>query len=138
MHSNGKLPLVLKIVLLAVIAGIIALFFLVSPEKKGIYPECVFHSLTGYYCPGCGSQRALHSLLHLDFKGVVSNNILFLPGLVVMCYGIAIPEINRRFNKNYKNFLYNKWTPLWIFVIIILFAVLRNLPYYPFNVLAPG
>ena len=26
---------------------------------------CVFHKLTGLYCPGCGAGRALSALLHL-------------------------------------------------------------------------
>lgn len=26
-------------------------------------PSCVFHRLTGYDCPGCGTQRAVHALL---------------------------------------------------------------------------
>ena len=25
---------------------------------------CIFHSLTGYYCPGCGGTRSFLSLLH--------------------------------------------------------------------------
>lgn len=27
-------------------------------------PKCLFRLLTGYDCPGCGSQRAFHALLH--------------------------------------------------------------------------
>lgn len=27
------------------------------------FPRCVFKLVTGWDCPGCGSQRALHSLL---------------------------------------------------------------------------
>ena len=27
-------------------------------------PKCTFKLLTGWDCPGCGSQRALHALLH--------------------------------------------------------------------------
>ena len=27
-------------------------------------PRCMLRLLTGYDCPGCGSQRALHALLH--------------------------------------------------------------------------
>ena len=51
--------------------GLAVLFFFLDPAKHTIFPRCVFNSLTGYYCPGCGSQRAIHSMLHLDFAGVV-------------------------------------------------------------------
>src|SRR5690606_29528852 len=34
----------------------------VSPEEPGHYPTCPFLALTGAWCPGCGSLRALHAL----------------------------------------------------------------------------
>ena len=30
----------------------------------GPIPPCTLHSLTGYYCPGCGGTRAIMALLH--------------------------------------------------------------------------
>jgi len=138
MHSTGNLPTGLKIGLFLIVAGIASLFFFLDPEEQRLFPKCVFHSVTGYYCPGCGSQRAIYSLLHLNIPGVVSNNFLFLPGMIVVIYGVVLPAVNRKFGVNYPNFLYYKWTPLWILIIVILFAVLRNLPWYPFSLLAPG
>ncbi|MCC8167769.1 MAG: DUF2752 domain-containing protein [Clostridiales bacterium] len=29
-----------------------------------IIPPCIFHFLTGYYCPGCGGTRAIIALVH--------------------------------------------------------------------------
>jgi hypothetical protein len=58
--------------------------------------------------------------------------------MIVVIYGVVLPAVNRKFGVNYPNFLYYKWTPLWILIIVILFAVLRNLPWYPFSLLAPG
>jgi hypothetical protein len=138
MRSIYDLPRFAKIGLLILIPVILALFFFIKPEEGGIFPECIFHNLTGYYCPGCGSQRAFHAFLHFDVSGVLRNNILFLPGGAVVTYGILLPVVNRVFHKNYPNILYNKWTPLIIFVIIVMFGIMRNLPYYPFSMLAPG
>lgn len=138
MHSIGDLPRFVKIGLIVCVVAIIGLFFLVNPEKGGIFPECIFHSATGYYCPGCGSQRAFHSFLHLDFMGVIRHNILFLPGGALVTYGILLPVVNRLFRKSYPNFLYNKRVPLIILIVIVLFGILRNLPFPPFLMLAPG
>ena len=57
---------IINIVLLLGIIGVAVLFFVLDPNKHEIFPRCLFHSLTGGYCPGCGSQRALHSLLYSE------------------------------------------------------------------------
>ena len=50
--------------LLAVMAGVV--YFTFDPAQEAYFPRCTFLTLTGYQCPGCGSQRALHALLHGD------------------------------------------------------------------------
>jgi len=129
---------ILNGLLLLVVLGVAVLFFILDPNKHEIFPKCVFHSLTGMYCPGCGSQRALHSLLHLDLAGVVSYNFLFLPAGFLLLYHYAHPLLNRFLNWKLPNLFYMKYTPWVFFVVVILFWVLRNLPWYPFNELAPG
>ncbi len=114
------------------------LFFVLDPEEHILFPRCVFYSLSGWYCPGCGSQRAIHSLLHLNISGVVRNNILFLPALIAILYHYLHPLFNRWFNWRLPNIFYLKQTPVVIFILILLFWVLRNLPFYPFSALAPG
>ncbi|MFZ1686189.1 MAG: DUF2752 domain-containing protein [Flavobacteriales bacterium] len=54
-----------------------AYLYLHDPEKGG-YPGCLFRSLTGLLCPGCGSQRALHDLLHLNVSGAFGHNALLV------------------------------------------------------------
>ncbi|MEJ2068687.1 MAG: DUF2752 domain-containing protein, partial [Deltaproteobacteria bacterium] len=48
------------------ISGIVILYFF-KPGQSPIYPPCPFHLITGLYCPGCGSLRALHALFHGRF-----------------------------------------------------------------------
>lgn len=113
------------------------LYFFVSPFSSNYFPKCIFYSCTGYYCPGCGSQRAAHNLLHLNFKEVIQQNILFLGGVIAFIYYIFITLSNTFFNTNYKNIL-TKRLFLWLVVIIIiLFTVLRNIDKEPFIWLAP-
>ena len=129
---------ILNGILLLVVLGVAVLFFILDPNKHDLFPKCAFHSLTGAYCPGCGSQRALHSLLHLDFAGVVSYNFLFLPAALLLLYHYLHPLLNRLFKWKLPNLFYMKYTPWVIFTVVILFWILRNLPWYPFSVLAPG
>jgi len=89
--------------LLIALAALAVLFFVLDPARHILFPRCVFYSLSGWYCPGCGSQRAIHSLLHLNIAGVVQNNVLFLPAVMAIIY-------------HYLHTLLNRCgAPLWIF-----------------------
>jgi hypothetical protein len=127
-----------NIVLLLLIAVVAVIFFVLDPNSYTIFPKCIFHSITGAYCPGCGSQRALHSLLHLDLGGVVRYNALFLPATLLLIYHYTFKWINRVLNLNLPNLFYLKYSPWVIFAVIVLFWILRNLPWVPFSLLAPA
>ena len=129
---------ILNGILLLIIIVVAVIFYVLDPTKHSIFPNCMFHSLTGAYCPGCGSQRALHSLLHFDIAGVVSYNFLFLPAALFLIYHYVHPLLNRAFGWKLPNLFYRKNTPWIVLVIVVLFWVLRNLPWHPFSVLAPG
>jgi hypothetical protein len=129
---------ILNIGLLIAFIGLAVLFFILDPAKHNIFPRCIFNSITGYYCPGCGSQRAIHSLLHFDIAGVVSYNFLFIPAFLLIIYHYLRPILNQFFSWKLPNIFYFKSTPWLIFGFVIAFWVLRNLPFYPFSVLAPG
>lgn len=67
--------------LLLVVAGFVVLvvvYSLVDPSRTAWMPKCPVHTLTGLDCPGCGSQRAFHALLHGDLAGVAKANALLL------------------------------------------------------------
>ncbi len=128
----------LNIVLLIFFIGLAVLFFILDPAKHNVFPRCLFNSITGYYCPGCGSQRAIHSLLHFDFVGVASYNFLFIPAFLLMLYHYLHPVLNRFFNWKLPNIFYFKSTPWIIFGFVIAFWILRNIPFYPFSILAPN
>lgn len=62
----------------AAILGILALYFVFDPGKSGFAPKCVLHEITGFDCPGCGSQRMIHALLHGDFAAAWGYNAFLL------------------------------------------------------------
>lgn len=65
-------------------------FFVCNPEAVPVFPRCPFHVLTGWQCPGCGLQRAVHSLLHLDVAAAFHHNALFVSALpYVALLGLA-------------------------------------------------
>lgn len=67
------------IALIATLSLLGLLYFFVDPGSSSLVPKCVVKTLTGYDCPSCGGQRALHALLH----GRVGEAFMFNPFLVV-------------------------------------------------------
>lgn len=99
-------------------------------------PSCMFHQITGLYCPGCGMTRALHALVQGDVAQAVAMNALLpvlalaLPLLVLQGLGYRLP-LPRRALAALTSAKF--WLPL-----LGGFWVLRNLPWPPFSWLAPG
>jgi len=118
-------------------AGAVAILGRVDPNVPGNpLPACPFHALTGLWCPGCGSTRCLHALVHLDpAQAMAMNPLLVLsivPMLVMALHGAGLWPA--RWQAPVKLFA----RPIPWLVVIVAYGVLRNLPWYPFNLLAPG
>lgn len=47
-----------------VAVAVLCIYYYTVDPASGAAPRCMLRLLTGYDCPGCGSQRALHALLH--------------------------------------------------------------------------
>lgn len=50
------------------VAVIVYMYYQYDPSYSSLAPKCIVRQLTGYDCPSCGIQRAIHSLLHLDVE----------------------------------------------------------------------
>lgn len=64
-------------IIVAVILFLVAAYWLFDPSRF-IFPRCPVFVLTGWECPGCGSQRALHALLHGDIAGAWHYNAFLI------------------------------------------------------------
>jgi hypothetical protein len=114
---------------LATGAALVLLYFF-APAEHPFYPRCVFHSITGLACPGCGSLRAVHNLLHGEFAAAFRLN----PLMMVLLPAVAGMWLARR------EAAFTALRPVWIWVVlsvILLFSVLRNLPMAPFSYFKP-
>ncbi len=57
-----------------------------NPETKQILPPCGFYLTTGFYCPGCGMTRALHSFLHGDILRAIQFNAVLVAVIPFLMY----------------------------------------------------
>ena len=102
------------------------LLFFCDPAKVPIYPVCVFHAVTGLQCPGCGSLRALHQLLHGDIRAALQFNAMLVVSLPFVTV-LAIRVVRRQSRQQPGLGVRSEW--LWLFLVAwIIFGVLRNLP----------
>jgi hypothetical protein len=62
----------------AFVAGLLYCF---DPATVDFFPTCFWKRATGWDCPGCGSTRAAHRLLHGNFVEAFRLNPLFVAGL---------------------------------------------------------
>jgi hypothetical protein len=115
----------------------VAVLYWIPPRDGSIYPPCVFRKLTGLHCPGCGTGRCLHALLHGELRQAIAYNVITVAVVPVMLFWAV-----RAWSDAIRGRLVvRRRIPGWglaIFAaVLIVFAILRNLPIAPFNLLAP-
>jgi len=98
---------------------------------------CPFNALAGLHCPGCGTLRAAHQLLHLHLASALGLNPLMVLSTPFLGYALlSRVMIGIRGKPLPKVFVPPAW--IWALLgIIIAFWILRNIPAYPFSLLAP-
>ena len=125
-EQNGRHRLPFVLVALAV-AGACALLFFFKPGHQGFYPVCHFHALTGLHCPGWGSLRALHELLHGNFIEALRLNALLVLCLAVLAW-LAVRFVMASLRRQHATFALPT-VCLWTFLCLaVAFGVLRNIP----------
>ena len=132
-NQSLKFSLVLGLIIVSSV-----FLYLFNPEISIFYAPCPFKTLTGLYCPGCGSLRALHQLLHGNLLSALRLNPLMV---------LSLPILGYSFFSNLTLLIRGRPFPrilvpaIWIWlllIIILLFWIFRNIPLKPFSFLAPN
>ena len=118
-----------------VIASLASLgvLFLLDPGRTRLLPSCPFRAMTGLDCPGCGSTRAVHAILHGDPVAALRLNPLlllyspFVGQLLLSAVSLAVtgrplPESRVRPSLTWL-----------VLCTIVAFWICRNTPLYPFG-----
>lgn len=113
----------------AIVALCLAVVYRFAPGEGTFYPQCLFFQWTGWECPGCGSTRALHALLHLRLAEAVALNPLFTIAFpLLLAFGIAqyftLISSGRTFSIPLPRHAYAA-----LLVSTLMFAGLRNLSF---------
>ena len=122
--GRSKGLLTVAVVAAAVVAAAVYLIF--DPAGSVFFPKCPFLMLTGLECPGCGTQRALHSLLHLHVADAVRYNALLVLAVPFMGVLLAALILKSRFPGFYAKV--NSATAAWtVFAVVVAWWIIRNI-----------
>lgn len=103
---------------------VVGALYAVDPSTTRIFPPCVWKSITGWDCPGCGSTRATHQLLRGNVSAAFRFNPLLVVGLPV---GVAIWLVRRKAAKSpdQRRRETRRWAVLLV-AVGVAFAIWRN------------
>lgn len=109
-----------------------------DPREEGSFGVCPWLFVTGTHCPGCGVLRTLNRVVGGDIIGAFRYNLLValsIPVLIYAWFRWALPE--KISNSLPRIALVSPKAPYVLVLVIATFWVTRNLPWQPFNWLAP-
>ena len=135
---NTKRLLILTLSIIG-LGGVGFFYFTFNPIEHSFFLSCPLRYATGLECPGCGSQRAIHHLLHGDLKTAFGLNPFLILSLPLIIYGLGAKVYNYLFEASHRVMLfYDKRFIYGYFGLAILFAIARNINAYPFTLLSSG
>lgn len=107
------------------LAAAALLYAFVDPAAH-LFPRCIFLSLTGFQCPGCGSQRAIHALLTGHLSQAWHFNALFVASIPFIILLFVSSWHKQRWPRLY-NTLNSTPAIAIVAIAVIAWSVFRNL-----------
>ena len=97
---------------------VVLLLWSFDPRTAGFFPPCPWFTLTGLQCPGCGTTRALHALVHGDVAAALALNPFTMTLGILVMLKLATPPLPR-----------STYAPIavGIMAVAVIFGVVRNL-----------
>lgn len=122
------------------LTGAIYLFpAIIHRMQGGSGTTCAVHAWSGLHCPGCGGTRCAEAITSGQWITAMGYNPLLATGfLVFMAAALYLAIRMTLLGKPAPALLEIPATLLWAaLAAVLLFTVLRNIPQWPFTLLAP-
>jgi len=104
------------------------MIYMVDPAEPGHYPTCPFKLVTGLDCPGCGSMRGLHQLLHGHIGHAANYNILLIAAAPYLVIGWLVSMTRLLGGPQIRLPRMPAWLYKAIPVLVVAFWIVRNAP----------
>lgn len=120
---NKRRALIIITAVVVIVAAIVYFYF--DPSSSRLFPRCLFLETTGVKCPGCGSQRAVHALLHGQVGEAWHYNAMMVVGIPLIGFYLLVSVMQERWQRLYR-VLFSRVVLLSLVGLIVLWWVLRN------------
>ena len=103
-------------------------YYYIDPSKYLFIPKCPIKLITGFDCPGCGFQRALHATLNGDIVEAIQYNLFLVIAIPLTLIWLVIYFIIDRIEE-----LQKKWLLINLNRCLIYFYVLSYFVWFIFR-----
>ncbi|GAA5119767.1 DUF2752 domain-containing protein [Luteolibacter yonseiensis] len=135
MRADRALWIALGVLLLSVAAYLLRQS---GPNGLPWLPRCMFHEITGLHCAGCGMTRAAYAALHGEIGTAFRYNPVGMILLPLAGMGVGLQLLGWVRGRPLPFRLDVGVKGGWgIAIALIAFWILRNIPSWPFTLLAP-
>ena len=98
-------------------------------------PHCLFHTVTGYYCPGCGGKRAVRLLFSGHFLQSLYYHPFVIYSLLVGGWFMISQTIEKVSKKKYTIGMHFRGIYVWIGIgIIFLNCIIKNIALFRWGI----
>ena len=122
-----------KRILYGILFPLFILIGCLCATSEGLAMPCPFYKLTGLYCPGCGSGRAVAAILRGELWIAFRQNpmlfILGFPSIAVLIWEYIRIVFDVR---KMKPVTPPQWLIYSVLVLLVGFWILRNIPWFSF------
>ena len=116
-----------QIVISVILMAIVAIFYFFDPSESSYFIKCPLKAVSGYDCPGCGVQRAVHELLHFRILEAFKYNALFVISLPFCVFILMVHFFGREtMKRTVKRFFTHRISVFLVLIIVFVFLVLKN------------
>lgn len=103
-----------------------AIYWFFDPAEAGWMPRCLWKMTTGTDCPGCGTQRMAHALMHGDLRAAWHANAYALCALPIIAFLLWLEFARNRHPRLYAK-AHHPIIITILLVSILAWWLLRNL-----------
>lgn len=98
-----------------------------SDSDVSILPPCLFRTVTGLDCPGCGLSRGLRQLVRGHVGAALDHNVLLVVAVPLVAY-LYLAWLGAAFGLRLPRLVPGPRTARVVVALAVAFAVVRNLP----------